>query len=112
MRRRRLTSRPIANSASIDCGEESVDPHPQPLPFETGSTVEAAHFPAWQLIPAGQAGRLPSGAPRPSEHFPMLPATSHASHCPSQARSQQTPSTQSPLAHSRGAPQSSPWAFP
>jgi hypothetical protein len=31
---------------------------------------------------------------------PALPATSHASHWPAQARLQQTPSTQAPVAHS------------
>jgi hypothetical protein len=36
-------------------------------------------------------------------HVPALPETSHASHWPAQALSQQTPSTQWPLPHSLSA---------
>ena len=39
------------------------------------------------------------------EHLPTLPARLHASHWPVHARSQQTPSTHSPEAHSLSAEQ-------
>jgi hypothetical protein len=42
----------------------------------------------------------PCGGPVTGVHAPALPATLHASHCPSHAWSQQTWSTQCPLAHS------------
>jgi hypothetical protein len=62
-----------------------------------------------QLVPPpAQAVRSPCGAPVAGEQVPTDPATSHASHCPSQARSQQTPSTQSPVPHSPAAPQTCP----
>ena len=55
------------------------------------------------------AGREPCGAPEASvEQVPGLPATSHASHWPVQARSQQTPSTHAPDAHSPLPPQEVP----
>src|SRR5438477_464737 len=64
---------------------------------------------SWQLPPHTepsdvQTGREPCGAPEVSvEQVPSLPTTSHASHWPVQAVSQQRPSTQeldaqSPLA--------------
>jgi hypothetical protein len=46
------------------------------------------------------ARTVPCGAPVTGVQMPGLPDTSHASHCPSQARSQQTPSMQWPLAQS------------
>jgi hypothetical protein len=53
-----------------------------------------------------QDAREPCGAPdRTVEQVPALPATSHASHWPAQARLQQTPSTQAPVAHSLSPPQ-------
>ena len=44
-------------------------------------------------------------------HVPTLPATLQASHAPSQAVSQHTPSTQLPLEHWPSAPQDSPALF-
>ena len=46
-----------------------------------------------------QAWRTPWGAPLTAVQVPSLPVTSQASHCPSQAVLQQSPSTQLPLAH-------------
>jgi len=40
------------------------------------------------------AERAPCGVPVAGVHVPSLPVMSHASHCPSHALSQQTPSTQ------------------
>src|SRR5205814_4840954 len=45
-------------------------------------------------------GRAPCGPPVTGVHVPSLPLTSHASHWPSQALSQHSPSTQWPAAHS------------
>jgi hypothetical protein len=44
-------------------------------------------------------GRPACGAPATAVQVPTAPATSQASHCPPQAASQHTPSTQWPLAH-------------
>jgi hypothetical protein len=49
---------------------------------------------------ASHAVRPPCGLPVTGVHAPALPTTSHASHCPSHAWLQQTPSMQCPLAHS------------
>jgi hypothetical protein len=50
---------------------------------------------AWQTpVPAHAVRVLPCTAPATATHVPTLPPTSHASHCPLQALSQQTPSTQ------------------
>jgi hypothetical protein len=85
---------------------------------ETGSPgyVQAAGWVPSQLPPhtvpsEAQAVRCPCGAPVEGEHVPALPATSHASHWPPQARSQQTPSAQEPAAHSWSAPQVLACAF-
>jgi hypothetical protein len=59
----------------------------------------------------GQAGRPPRGAPFTATHFPRLPTTSHASHCPVHALSQQIPSTQFPDPHSPPAAQAVPFCF-
>jgi hypothetical protein len=56
-----------------------------------------------------QCVRAPCGAPTAGAQVPNEPATSQASHWPSQAASQQTPSTQKPLAHWPGAPQAPPF---
>jgi hypothetical protein len=58
-----------------------------------------------------QAVRAPCGGPLTATHRPTLPWTSHASHWPLQARSQQKPSAQVPLAHSFAAAQAYPSAF-
>jgi hypothetical protein len=62
----------------------------------------ALHVLAAQAAPApsSHAVRAPWGAPFTGMHLPTLPSTSHASHCPSHAVSQHTPSTQLPLPHS------------
>jgi hypothetical protein len=44
--------------------------------------------------PSSHAVRVPCGAPMTPEHLPGTPVTSHASHWPLHALSQQTPSTQ------------------
>jgi len=72
--------------------------------------VQAAGWTPSQLPPQtvpsdAQALRAPCGAPVAAEQVPTLPATSQASHCPPQARSQQNPSTQKPAAHSWSPPQ-------
>ena len=55
---------------------------------------------AWQAPDPEQAVRAPCTAPATATHVPTLPPTSHASHWPVQALSQQTPSTQLPEPHS------------
>jgi hypothetical protein len=55
------------------------------------------------------AGR-PTGAPTTGVQAPARPARLHASHWPPQAPSQQTPSTQKPVAHWLAAVQAAPGA--
>jgi hypothetical protein len=65
-----------------------------------------------QVVPVPlHAVRLPWGAPLTAKQVPTLFVTSHASHCPLHATSQQTPSTQYPLVHSSEAPHVIPIAF-
>ncbi len=54
-----------------------------------------------QVVPKpAHAARAPTGGPEVTvEQVPIDPGWEHASRCPSQLRSQQTPSTHSPLAH-------------
>jgi hypothetical protein len=53
-----------------------------------------------QAVPSvAQACRAPWGAPITATQAPLLPATSQAWHCPSQAWSQQTPSAQEAEPH-------------
>jgi hypothetical protein len=66
--------------------------------------------PSHLAVPS-QAARSPRGAPVTAEHFPLLPFSAQASHCPSQASLQQTPSVQNPLAHSEVAAQDAPASF-
>jgi hypothetical protein len=56
-----------------------------------------------QAVPAPgplHAARVECGDPLTVAQVPTEPPTSHASHCPPHARSQQTPSAQKPLPHS------------
>jgi hypothetical protein len=63
-----------------------------------------------QIVPSvAHAARLPAGAPVTAVHVPS-PDRLQASHCPSQADSQQTPSTQWPVAHWPAAVQVCPLA--
>lgn len=77
-----------------------------PLQLSADSVAAAAH--ATPDVPSHWAAQAPSplhavrpprGAPVTAEQVPTLPASAQASHWPSQARSQQVPSTQKPLAH-------------
>jgi hypothetical protein len=82
--------------------------------------VEAPGYPqAEALLPSqeppqaepsvAQAGRIPCGAPAVTVvQAPTLPGTSQASHWPAQAAVQQTPSAQTPPAHSPAPPQAVP----
>jgi len=56
------------------------------------------HDPPQKPLPE-HAVRTPCGAPLTVTHWPTLPATSQAWHCPLQAWLQQTPSAQLPLVH-------------
>jgi hypothetical protein len=75
------------------------------------SRVAPSQAPAQEEPSVAQAVRAPWGAPVTAAQLPTLPATSHASHWPVHAVSQQTPSTQEPLAHWPGPPQVSPGPF-
>ena len=56
-------------------------------------------MPTHGSVPA-QAGREPRGRPETGVHVPSVPESAHASHWPSQATSQHTPSAQNPDVHS------------
>ncbi len=110
---------------------------PAPSHAASGSSVEPSHRAArhvtsapalrWQLaratpsqasaahgvsaVPDAQAVFVDRGLPTTGEHLPARPITSQASHCPSQAASQHTPSTQSPVAHSAPSAQAMPACF-
>ena len=64
------------------------------------STLAPLQLPPHLSPVAVQRGRLPCGSPATGMHLPSWPPTSHASHWPPQARSQQKPSTHWPLAQS------------
>jgi hypothetical protein len=67
-----------------------------------------SQVPPQAVASEAQGARAPCGAPATGLQVPTAPATSQASHCPPQAASQQTPSTQKPLAHWDAAPQAVP----
>jgi hypothetical protein len=108
---------------------------PLPSQKETAANVEPSHFAFAQVTvsganpaqlarsfpsqlfalhssaPVSQAAREPCGAPTTAVQVPREVPTSQASHCPSQALSQQTPSAQNPLPQSLGAVQLTPARF-
>jgi hypothetical protein len=68
----------------------------------------ASHAPPQSVPSVAQALRPPRGAPATGEQVPSCPLSAQASHWPLQVVSQQTPSTQKPLAHWSVAEQSWP----
>ena len=75
------------------------------------ATFAPLHEPPQAEPSEAQAARIPWGAPATAEQVPARPATSQAWHWPPQAWSQQTPSTQKPLAHWLEAEQVAPLAW-
>ena len=69
-----------------------------------------SHVAAQTPVPAHAVREL-CGAPATAVHVPALPGTSHASHWPLHALSQQTPSTQLPEPHSLDFEQATPSGF-
>src|SRR5204863_115227 len=67
-----------------------------------------SHEPPHAEPSLAHAERAPCGAPLTGVQVPALPVASHASHCPSQATLQHTPSTQFPFAHCDTAEQLAP----
>jgi hypothetical protein len=70
--------------------------------------VVPLQVPAQAVPSVAQAGLPPVGAPVTGEQVPALPETVQEPHCPVQAVSQQTPSTQLPEAHWSAAVQAVP----
>ena len=62
-------------------------------------------------VPAEHFARAPCGSPSIGVQLPNFPLTSHASHWPSHADSQHTPSTQCPEAHSGSSVHTEPRFF-
>ena len=79
--------------------------------YPQAAVLLPSQLPPQALPSLAQAVREPWGAPLTATHWPTLPATSHAWHCPLQARLQQTPSAQEPFTHWFKAPQARPSAF-
>jgi hypothetical protein len=78
--------------------------------------AQAAPFTPSQAPPqeepsVAHAARPACGAPETATHWPTLPATLQAWHCPLHAWLQQTPSTQLPFVHWFEPPQATPFAF-
>jgi hypothetical protein len=69
-----------------------------------------SHEPPQRLPSVAQAARAPRGAPVLGAQVPTVAPPLQASHCPSQALLQQTPSTQKALPHSSFEAQFSPGA--
>lgn len=93
------------------CGEHVVLALAKPAQVVASlpSQLRAAH--TWPP-PASHAVRAPCGCPPTTvEHVPIAPARSQAAHCSVHARSQHTPSTQKPLAHSVAEPHEVPFVF-
>ena len=90
---------------------QEAEPH---VALDPGNVHALAVVPSHvgpQLVPAPapvHAPRVPWGMPSTVTHVPSFPVTSHASHFPPHALSQQSPSTQLPETHSREAPQAVP----
>jgi hypothetical protein len=78
-----------------------------PNPSQTGAGVKVVALHA----SSPHLARAPWGGPTTAVQVPALPATSHASHWPSQALSQHTPSIHSVLMHSLPPPHAVPAAF-
>jgi hypothetical protein len=70
--------------------------------------TQEAVLPAHWYAPHSEPGSVPAGT---LAHVPTLPETLQAWHVPPHAALQHTPSTHSPLVHSRPAAQAVPLAF-
>jgi hypothetical protein len=84
-------STPLAQEAATHCTVASGKVHE--------SRFVPSHVPPHSEPSVAQATRSPCGAPVTGAQVPTLPATSHASHWPSHAVLQHTPSTQLPPPH-------------
>ena len=69
---------------------------------------EPSQVPPQSEPSVAHAARPPRGSPIAGAHTPTLPVTLQASHCPAHGASQQTPSTQLPVAHWFAPPQAVP----
>jgi hypothetical protein len=76
------------------CGEQVPFTQDAPLTQSADVAHPVLHAPAssWTTHSAPPQVRVPCGAPSTGEQIPGLPGTSHASHGPVHALSQQTPS--------------------
>ena len=81
---------------SLQLGGAHVTLEPGGVPHAL--RMEPLHWALQSPVPL-HAERAPWGAPETALHVPSAPPTSHASHWPVQAVSQQRPSTQRPDAH-------------
>lgn len=94
-------------------GDSRPPLHLEPHALVAGASLHAEGFVPSHAPPHCEGSpahgvRLPRGAPTAGTHLPSVPDSAHASHCPVHADSQQTPSTQKPLSHSRPSVQAAP----
>lgn len=71
-----------------------------------------SQLPPHTFVEFAQSGRWPRGVPLIGTHVPSLPLSPHASHCPVHAESQQTKSTQWPLAQVASLWHATPFGSP
>ena len=101
---------PSQLAAAVATPAEQLAPRHEAVGYVQLATLLPLQLPPQTPLPA-QAERAPCGAPLTATHWPRLPATSQAWHCPLQAWLQQRPSTQLPLLHWFDVPQARPSAF-
>ena len=126
-------SLPVPQTNGAHGSEDPAMHVPAPSHVEDSRRVEPVQLPVAQSVPCGYLRQAPAPSHRPSlpqlvapssahslpgsvppgtgEQVPSLPVMLHAWQAPAQALSQQTPSTQTPFAHSPGAVQSAPIDF-
>jgi hypothetical protein len=73
--------------------------------------VLPSQVPPHRVLSLAQAARAPRGAPATARQVPALPDSAQASHWPSQALLQQTPSVQNPVVHWLPWVHAAPFAF-
>jgi hypothetical protein len=108
-----LLHAPPPHVAVVSALPVHADRHDFPVGKVQALVFPPLHSPAQRpASPISHAVRDPRGAPFTGTHCPGLPGSSHASHCPSHAVAQQTPSTQLPVMHSSAVVHLLPFASP
>jgi hypothetical protein len=99
---------PSQAAANVATPEAQLGPRHCPVEYAQAAPLLPSHSPPQADPSVAHAGRAPCGAPATARQVPAEPKTSQAWHCPLQAWSQQTPSTQFPVAHWLAPPHEAP----